>query len=80
MNPSGSDVAFASSPVCTNPNYAKVILYSGNDDDNKKSSDEEEEMEMENDRVPSGKWHPILETRKREMGFRSVEDVYFISD
>ena len=56
------------------------IVYLGNDDDKKKSSDEEEEdMETENDRVPTGKWHPILETRKREVGFRLVMNFNLVS-
>ena len=37
-------------------------------------------METENERVPTGKWHPILETRKREIGFRLVAGLNFVSN
>ena len=49
-----------------------VLFLGENDEEEHKSEEEEVEMEVENDRVPAGKWHPLLETRQRELGYRWV--------
>ncbi len=50
--------------------YLDLFVTGENDDEEQKSEEEEVEMEVENDRVPEGKWHPLLETRQRELGYR----------
>ena len=46
----------------------KFAVIAGNEAEARKSSSESEnEMETENTRIPSPKWHPVLETRRREV-------------